>query len=247
MQKLQQIKNKITDLNTLNEILNGISQGKIRAVNKINGEYVVNELVKIAILSAFEIFPLKVGLYDSYDKFELLPASTKYRRAPGAIVRNYVYIGEDAVIMPSCINIGAYIGKKSMIDMNAVIGSCAQIGENCHISAHACIGGVLEPIESMPVVVEDNCFIGAHSAILEGVLIESNSVIAAGAVLSGSTRIINRETGEEFYGKVPSGSVVVPGSYRSKNGININCAVIIRTLKSNTRHKLSINEILRNK
>lgn len=237
--------NQIKDINTLREILKDISLGKLRAVNKVNGRYVVNELVKHAVLLAFEKFPSQIGIYDSYDKFGLLPSSTRYRKVPGAIIRDYVYIGENAVIMPSCINIGAYIDSKSMIDMNAVIGSCAQIGKNCHISAHACIGGVLEPIESMPVIIEDNCFVGAHSAILEGVLVEQNSVIAAGVIISRSTKIIDRETGNTYYGKIPQGSVVVPGSYSSKNGLNINCAVIIKTINNEQMKKLSINDILR--
>jgi 2,3,4,5-tetrahydropyridine-2-carboxylate N-succinyltransferase len=168
----------------------------------------------------------------------------RYRRAPGAIVREGTYIGNGAIIMPSFINIGAYIGERTMIDINAAIGSCAQIGKACHIAALACIGGVLEPISARPVIIEDNCFIGAHSSILEGVIVRENSVIASGVTISASTKIIDRSDGEIYLGEIPKNSVVVSGSYRS-NDVNISCAIIVKTVDSKTKQKSSINEILR--
>ncbi|MDR1233602.1 MAG: 2,3,4,5-tetrahydropyridine-2,6-dicarboxylate N-succinyltransferase [Holosporales bacterium] len=167
-----------------------------------------------------------------------------YRKAPGAIIREGVYIGRDAVIMPSYINIGAYIGERTMIDINAAIGSCAQIGKNCHIAALACIGGVLEPATDRPVIIGDDCFIGAQSAILEGIIVEPNSVIAAGVTISSSTKIIDRNTGEITHEIIPENSVVISGSYPS-GGLNIPCAIIVKKIDSNTRKKTSINEILR--
>lgn len=228
------------DLAIIKEVLELVKVGEVRAAEKKNGKWIANTWVKQAILLAFKHFKLTVQVNDSFDKFDLLPYAGGYRKAPGAIIRDYVHISEDAVIMPSCINIGAYIGTRSMIDMNSVIGSCAQIGNNCHISALACIGGVLEPAVAMPTIIEDDCLIGAQSAVLDGVIVESGSIVAAGTVITSSTKIINRMSGQVLYGFIPAGSVVVPGSYESQ-GCNINCAVIVKQATS----RLSINELLR--
>ena len=233
------------DLDIINKVLNNIKNGSIRAVNKTNGKYHINTYVKKAILLAFKHYPSKSQVYNAYDKFGLLDyeyGTSTYRKVPGAIIRDYVYIDSGAIIMPSCINIGAYIGSKTMIDMNAVVGSCAQIGKNCHISAQACIGGVLEPLVAMPVIIEDNCFIGAHSAILEGVIVEHDAIIAAGVIISASTKIIDRSTNKVYKGIIPANAVVVPGSYQSNN-VNINCAIIVKYKNGN--QKTSITEILR--
>lgn len=231
----------------VNKIFELLNSGKIRVAEKINNEWIVNSWIKKAILLGFKFKNSKKEEFDSYDKLGLLKydySNPRYRKVPLSVIRDGVYIGDDAVIMPSYINVGAYIGNKTMIDINAAIGSCAQIGKNCHISALACIGGVLEPAVAKPVIIEDNCFIGAQSSVLEGVIVGENSVIASGVTVSASTKIIDRETKEIYVGKIPSGSVVVSGSYPSE-GVNIYCAVIIKKVDAKTRTKSSINEILR--
>lgn len=229
------------DLEIIKEVLKLVRTGEVRAAEKKHGKWVANTWVKQAILLAFKYFKSTEQASDSFDKFGLLPYTGGYRKVPGAIIRDYVHISKDAVIMPSCVNIGAYIGTRTMIDMNSVIGSCAQIGNNCHISALACIGGVLEPAVATPTIIEDNCLVGAHSAVLEGVVVETGSVVAAGTILTSSTKIINRISGQVSYGLIPAGSVVVPGSYESQ-GCNINCAVIVKQVSS---IEVSINGLLR--
>jgi 2,3,4,5-tetrahydropyridine-2-carboxylate N-succinyltransferase len=234
-------------LQCIDETFSLLNQGRIRVAEKIDGEWIVNSWIKKAILLAFKLKKPKEQEFDSFDKLDLLKfdfENPRYRKVPPAVIRNGVYIGTDAVIMPSYINVGAYIGNKTMIDINAAVGSCAQIGKNCHIAALSCIGGVLEPETASPTIIEDNCFIGAHSSILEGVIVEENSVIAAGVTITGSTKIIDRYTKETLNGRVPSGSVVVQGSYPS-NGLNISCGIIIKRIDTKTRSKLSINDILR--
>ena len=224
-----------------------LNNGTIRVAEKVNGHWRVNRWVKKAILLGFRLKKNTRQDFDAFDKFGLLRFNYEdptYRKVPGAVIRDGVYIGNGAVIMPSYINTGAFIGGKTMVDINSVVGSCAQVGENCHISALACIGGVLEPVVSDPVIIEDNCFIGAQSSVLEGVVVEENSVIASGVTISGSTKIINRQTGEITTGRIKAGSVVVSGSYPS-NGINISCAVIIKTIDRKTKLKSCINELLR--
>lgn len=235
------------DLHLIEDILNGIKSGTVRLVRYFGNKYIVNTWVKKAILLAFKYYPCEKQDNNAYDKFKLLEYdydNPRYRKVPGALIRDYAYIGENAIIMPSYINIGAYIGDNTMIDINATIGSCAQIGNNCHISANTCIGGVLEPIVSVPVVIENNCFIGANSAILEGVIVEHDSIISAGVIITSSTKIINRESGKVYKGIIPSKSVVVAGSYKSKNNLNINCAIIIK--QNNNIDKINTNKILRN-
>ncbi len=240
--------NIVPDLNLIQEVLNGIKSGAIRPIQYINNKYIVNTWVKKAILLAFKYYPCTKQVNDAYDKFGLLQYdynNPKYRKVPGSLIRDYVYIGQNAIIMPSYINIGAYIGNNTLIDINATIGSCAQIGNNCHISANTCVGGVLEPIVSMPVIIEDNCFIGANSAVLEGVILEHDSIISAGVTITSSTKIIERETGKVYKGVIPRKSVVIAGSYQSKNNLNINCAIIIKK-NDNNIDKVNTNEILRN-
>ncbi len=238
--------NIVPDYDLIETVLNGIKSGTIRPIQVIDNKYIVNTWVKNAILLAFKYYTCKKQFNNSYDKFGLLEYdydNPTYRKIPGALIRDYVYIGHDAIIMPSYINIGAYIGNKTMVDINATIGSCAQIGSNCHISANACIGGVLEPVVSIPVIIEDNCFIGANSAILEGVIVQHDSIISAGVTITASTKIIDRETGEIYKNIIPSKSVVVPGSYQSKNNLNINCAIIIK--HNENIDKVDINKDLR--
>lgn len=188
----------------------------------------------------FDKVPLKFAHFTDKD-FVTLGS----RILPGSIIRIGAYIGKKCVIMPSFINIGAYIGDGTMIDAWSTIGSCAQIGKNCHISGGVGIGGVLEPATAMPVVIEDNVFIGARSEIAEGVIVEEGSVISMGVYIGASTKIVNRETGEILYGRVPAGSVVVAGTVPSKNGVNIYAAIIVKTADRKTKSKVAINELLR--
>ena len=270
----------------VNKIINKIDNGEIRSAEKINGEWVVNDFVKQAILlymknaksgkiacdfdnylspeatdiyySAKNIGGRFTSLDNSYgmkyfDKVPLKFAhfseedfkNANFRVVPGAIVRLGAFISKNVVLMPSFVNIGAYVGENTMIDTWSTIGSCAQIGKNCHISGGVGIGGVLEPISAIPVIIEDNVFIGARSEIAEGVIVEEGSVISMGVHIGASTKIIDRETGEVFYGRVPSGSVVVAGSIPSKNNINLVAAIIVKKVDAKTRSKTSINELLR--
>ena len=238
--------NKIDDL--ISEVLSLLERGEIRVADKASGEWQVREWVKEAILLALKEKKPTQQVMDSYDKLGLLKydyENPRYRKVPGAIIREGVYIGDNAVIMPCFINIGAYIGAKTMVDINASIGSCAQIGKSCHIAASAVIGGVLEPASARPVIIEDNCFIGVHSAVLEGVIVHEGAVISAGVMLTSGTKVIDRESGQVTCGEIPSNAVVVAGNYSSKNGIGIKCAVIIKYLDEKTHSKTSINEALR--
>jgi 2,3,4,5-tetrahydropyridine-2-carboxylate N-succinyltransferase len=232
----------------IDSVFSLLNEGKVRVAEKRDDQWHINDWIKKAILLAFKFKIPQKSNFDSFDKIDLLKfdyENSRYRKAPFSFIRNGVYVGDLAVIMPSYINIGTYIGRKTMVDMGAVIGSCAQIGKNCHISALACIGGVLEPHGALPVIVEDNCFIGANSSILDGVIIEENSIIASGVNISASTKIIERATGKISHGVVPTGSVVVSGSYPS-NGLNISCAVIVKKIDTKTKLKTDINEFLRN-
>jgi len=169
-----------------------------------------------------------------------------FRAVPGAVVRRAAYVAPGAVLMPSFVNIGAYVGEGTMVDTWATVGSCAQVGKHCHLSGGAGIGGVLEPLQASPTIIEDHCFIGARSEVVEGVIVEAHSVLAMGVFISQSTRIYDRATGEILYGRVPSGSVVVPGSLPSSDGkYSLSCAVIVKRVDAQTRAKTSINELLR--
>ncbi len=236
---------------TVYEVIDLLDQGKIRVAEKIDGLWQVNPWIKKAILLYFKFqkcvveqgyydkIPLKFKNWDE-EKFAL----HQLRVVPGSTVRFGSFLEKNVIIMPSFVNIGAYIGESTMIDTWATVGSCAQIGKKCHISGGAGIGGVLEPLQAAPVIIEDNCFIGARSEIAEGVIVEEGSVISMGVYLSASTKIIHRETGEIYQGRVPAYSVVVPGTLPGKIA-NLYCGVIIKTVDEKTRSKTSINELLR--
>ncbi len=238
-----------------------LDEGKIRSCEKFSiGDWKVNEWVKKGILLSFKVFNnevMNIGFASYYDKIypkfdpntwdEELFASSKIRVVPGSYVRKGTYIGPNVIIMPCFINIGVYIDSNTMIDSASTIGSCAQIGKNCHISSNVVVAGVLEPIGSTPVIIEDNCFIGAGCVISEGAIIEQNSVLGSCVNITGSTKIVDRQTGEIIYGRVPANSVVVSGSIASENNPNIQlaCAVIVKKVDKETRAKTSINELLR--
>ncbi len=239
-------------------VISLIDKGKIRVCTQdAKGDWVVHEWVKKAILLmfAFQNNSIIVNNYMNYydkipPKFHLAWEDNdfemqNFRIVPGSYIRKGAYIGRDVVIMPCFVNIGAYIDDGSMIDSWANIGSCANIGKNCHISSGVNIGGVLEPCQAMPVIIEDECFIGSGCNIVEGVRIGKGSVLGMGVNISASSKIIVQETGEVIYGYIPEYSVVVPGSVASKNGVNYQCSIIIKQVDSNTRAKTEINELLR--
>jgi len=247
------------DINTIMDTIKSIDKGKIRVTEKKKGKWILNQWVKKAVLLSFQVTNQKLisngpgksfwwdkvpSKFDGWKKKDF--ANAKFRVVPNAVVRRGSFIEKDAVIMPSFINIGAYVGSSTMIDTWATVGSCAQIGRNCHISGGAGIGGVLEPLQSSPVIIEDNCFIGARSEVAEGVIVEEGSVLSMGVYISASTKIVDRKTGKVFYGKIPKYSVVVPGSFNDKKSkVNLYCAVIVKTVDEKTRSKTSINELLR--
>ncbi len=220
--------------------------------------WTVNTWIKKAVLLYFRLHPSTVidaGFTKFYDKVPLRFdhnfqdsefVSLKTRIVPPAAVRRGAYLGAGTIIMPSFINIGSFVDAGTMVDTWATVGSCAQIGKNVHLSGGVGIGGVLEPLQASPTIIEDNCFIGARSEIVEGVIVERGSVISMGVFIGQSTRIYNRETGEIIYGRVPAGSVVVPGSLPSEDGkYSLNCAVIVKQVDEKTRSKTSLNELLR--
>jgi len=242
----------------IDDIISLLDQGSISVSYKKDGQWLVNEWVKKAILLSFKTSEMKIfdGNFTKWlDKIEPKFASgdeekirqSNARFVPGAYIRKGSFIGQNVVVMPSFINIGAHVGDGSLIDTWATVGSCAYIGKNCHISGGTGIGGVLEPLQASPVIIEDNCFIGARSEIAEGVLVEEGSVISMGVFIGASTKIVNRSTGEIIFGKVPAYSVVVPGYLPAKeHGMpGLSCAVIIKQVDQKTRQKTSINELLR--
>ena len=238
----------------INEVIDLLNRGIIQVSTYENEKYTTNQWIKTAILLYFKLNSNRVSSAGNlywHDKVALKFDEhfdwndTAIRAVPGAIVRDGAYIGKNVVLMPSFINIAAYVGDGTMIDTWSTIGSCAQIGKNCHISGGVGIGGVLEPISANPVIIEDNCFIGARSEIAEGVIIGTGSVISMGVYLGASTKIIDRETGIISYGYIPPYSVVVPGSTPSRDGVSLYCAVIVKKVDENTRKKVSINELLR--
>ena len=241
----------------VNEALEGLDSGEYRVAEKVDNDWVVHQWLKKAVLLSFRLFPNRVidaGFCQFYDKVPLKYTEQKdidyaqhgVRVVPHAMVRYGAYIGKNSVLMPSYVNIGAYIDEGAMIDTWATVGSCAQIGKNVHLSGGAGIGGVLEPLQANPTIIEDNCFIGARSEVVEGVIVEENSVISMGVFLGQSTKIYNRMTGDISYGRIPAGSVVVPGNLPSKDGsYSMYCAVIVKQVDEQTRSKVSINELLR--
>lgn len=241
--------------NAVNEALNALDNGELRVSEKQGDEWIVNEWAKKAVLLSFRLndnqivesgdikywdkVPTKFGMWKE-QQFK----KAGFRAVPGAVARHGSYIGKSVVLMPSFVNIGAYVDEGTMVDTWATVGSCAQIGKNCHISGGAGIGGVLEPLQANPVIIEDNCFIGARSEVAEGVIIGEGSVLSMGVYIGSSTKVLDRETGEIFYGKVPPYSVVVPGNVPSRN-CSLYAAVIVKTVDEKTRSKTGINELLR--
>lgn len=253
---------------TVIKILNQLDAGKIRVAEKNGDSWQVNQWIKKAILLSFRLNDSQVmdgGPSFGGEKgcwFDKVPSKFSgwmegdfkkagFRAVPGCFVRHAAYIAPDVVLMPSFVNLGAYVDQGTMVDTWATVGSCAQIGKNCHISGGAGIGGVLEPLQANPVIIEDNCFIGARSEIAEGVIVEQGSVISMGVYIGASTKIVDRDTGEVFQGRVPAYSVVVPGNIPGKKRENgtetpsLYAAVIVKRVDEKTRSKTSINELLR--
>ena len=242
---------------TIGHALDMLDKGELRVAEKQEGGWVVNEWLKKAVLLSFRIEDnaiQKGGFTNYYDKVPAKYAeynSREFRESgvrvvPPAMARRGAYIAPGTVLMPSYVNIGAYVDSGTMVDTWATVGSCAQIGKNVHLSGGVGIGGVLEPVQAAPTIIEDNCFIGARSEVVEGVIVEAGSVISMGVYIGQSTRIFNRETGEILYGRVPAGSVVVSGNLPSKDGTySLYCAVIVKQVDEKTRGKVGINELLR--
>jgi len=240
-------------------VINELDKGKERVCYKTDDGWKVNEWAKKCILLSFMMHESEQYTAGPIQWFDKVPPKfnlewedenfiqEKLRIVPGAFIRKGAYLGQNTVVMPSFINIGAYIDDNTMIDTWATIGSCAQIGKNCHISGGVGIGGVLEPLQSMPVIIEDNCFIGARSEIAEGVIVEEGSVLGMGVYIGASTKIVDRHTGEITYGRVPSYSVVVPGTlpHSDPTKPSLYCAVIVKKVDEQTRKKTAINELLR--
>ena len=246
----------------VDETLNQLDMGHIRVCEKNGKEWIVNQWIKKAILLSFRLNDNEVikGPYATwYDKVHSKTANWSkedhekagFRYVPNAVVRNSAFIAKGVILMPSFVNLGAYVDEGTMIDTWATVGSCAQIGKNCHISGGAGIGGVLEPLQANPVIIEDNCFVGARSEVAEGVIVGEGSVLSMGVFIGASTKIIDRTTGEIHMGKVPPYSVIVPGSLPGKAlpngsiGPSLYCAVIVKRVDERTRSKTSINDLLR--
>ena len=244
-------------------VLDKLDKGELRVCEKIEDKWEVHKWLKKAILLSFRIQDMElincgpsiVGGNTSWwdkvpSKFQNWGATdfqaAGFREVPNCVVRRSAYIAKSAVLMPCFVNLGAYVDEGTMVDTWATVGSCAQVGKNCHISGGAGIGGVLEPLQANPVIIEDNCFIGARSEVAEGVIIGEGSVLSMGVFIGASTKIYDRDTGEVHMGKVPAYSVVVPGSMPSSKGeASLYCAVIVKTVDEKTRSKTSVNELLR--
>ena len=249
-------------LNAINQTIQNLDQGKVRVAEKINGNWVTHQHIKKAIMLSFRIHSMESlsGPYSSWhDKAHLLKGKTAgwtkedfekagFRMVPNSPVRKGSYIGKKVVLMPCFVNIGAYIDEGTMMDTFSRAGSCCQIGKNCHISAGSGVGGVLEPAQALPTIIEDNVFLGAMSEVVEGIIVGEGSVLSMGMYIGQSTKIVDRKTGEISYGKIPPYSVVVPGSLPDKknpSAPSLNCAVIIKQVDEKTRSKTSINDLLR--
>jgi 2,3,4,5-tetrahydropyridine-2-carboxylate N-succinyltransferase len=245
-------------------VLEGLDSGTLRVAEKVDGEWHAHQWLKMAVLLSFRISDSQIveggpGGAVWYDKVapktlgwgENRFREAGFRSVPGAVVRRSAYIAPGVVLMPSFVNVGARVDSGTMVDTWATVGSCAQIGKNCHLSGGVGIGGVLEPLQANPVIIEDDCFIGARSEVVEGVIVERGAVLSMGVFLSATTKIVDRETGTVSYGRVPSYSVVVPGALPGKPladgspGPSLSCAVIVKRVDERTRAKTSINELLR--
>ena len=246
----------------INQVIADLDSGKSRVAEKINGEWVTHQHLKKAIMLSFRVYENDIlsGPYSVWrDRQNLLKGKTAgwtkeefekagFRMVPNSPVRKGSFIGKDAVLMPCYVNIGAWIGAKTMMDTFSRAGSCCQIGENCHISAGSGIGGVLEPAQALPTIIEDNVFVGAMSEVVEGIIVGEGSVLSMGMYIGQSTKIVDRKTGKITYGKIPPYSVVVPGSLPDKNNSaapSLYCAVIIKQVDEKTRSKTSVNDLLR--
>ena len=241
------------------QTLNLLGNGTLRvAEKKASGEWVVNQWTKKAVLLSFRLREMELQTggpqnstwWDKVDsKFknwgETEWKKKNFRAVPNTVVRASAFIGENVVLMPSFVNLGAYVDSGTMVDTWATVGSCAQIGKNVHLSGGVGIGGVLEPMQASPTIIEDNCFIGARSEIVEGCIVREGAVVGMGVFIGKSTKIFNRETGETTYGEIPPYSVVVSGSLPSKGGVNLYCAIIVKQVDEKTRSKTSINDLLR--
>jgi 2,3,4,5-tetrahydropyridine-2,6-dicarboxylate N-succinyltransferase len=243
--------------NAVVKVLEELDKGRLRVAEKVDGAWRTHQWIKKAVLLSFRIEdnrPIRAGSLRFYDK-----VPTKFERygrthfkqggfrvVPPAVARRGAYIAKNVVLMPSYVNVGAYVDEGTMVDTWATVGSCAQIGKNVHLSGGVGIGGVLEPLQANPTIVEDNCFVGARSEIVEGVIVEENAVISMGVFIGASTRILDRASGKIHYGRIPAGSVVVPGALPSADGkYSLYCAVIVKQVDAKTRAKTSINELLR--
>ncbi len=248
--------------NSVDETLNQLDKGILRVCEKQGDEWIVNQWIKKAILLSFRLNDNEVIQASHATWFDKVPSKTAnwskqdhqragFRYVPDAVVRKSAFIAKGVILMPSFVNLGAYVDKGTMIDTWATVGSCAQIGKNCHISGGAGIGGVLEPLQANPVIIEDNCFIGARSEVAEGVIVGEGSVLSMGVFIGASTKIIDRNSGDIHMGKVPPYSVIVPGSLPGKTlpdgktGPSLYCAVIVKRVDERTRSKTSINDLLR--
>ncbi len=241
----------------VNHVIGELDAGRLRVAEKAGGSWVVHQWLKKAVLLSFRLednTPMPGAMTQYYDKVPSKFADYTredfarggFRVVPPAMVRRGAYIGRNAVLMPSYVNIGAYVDEGTMVDTWATVGSCAQIGRNVHLSGGVGIGGVLEPLQANPTIIEDDCFIGARSEIVEGVVVEAGSVVSMGVFIGQSTRIFDRASGEVSYGRIPAGSVVVSGTLPSSDGrCQLYCAVIVKRVDAGTRAKTSINELLR--
>jgi 2,3,4,5-tetrahydropyridine-2-carboxylate N-succinyltransferase len=239
------------------QVLAGLDAGTLRVAEKQGIDWVVHQWIKKAVLLSFRLednVPMAGAATQYFDKVPSKFAHYAgsdfarggFRVVPPAMVRRGAYIGKNAVIMPSYVNIGAYVDDGTMVDTWATVGSCAQIGKNVHLSGGVGIGGVLEPLQANPTIIEDNCFIGARSEVVEGVIVEAGAVLSMGVFIGASTKIYDRASGQVLYGRVPAGAVVVPGSLPSADGkVSLYCAVIVKRVDAQTRAKTSINELLR--
>ena len=245
-------------IDAVEHVISELNTGKLRVATREGvGQWTVHQWIKKAVLLSFRLKDnglVQAGDLNFYDKVptkfagmsEADIAATGVRVVPPAVARRGSFVAKGAILMPSYVNIGAYVGEGTMVDTWATVGSCAQVGKNVHLSGGVGLGGVLEPLQANPTIIEDNCFIGARSEIVEGVIVEENSVVSMGVYISQSTKIYNRMTGEITYGRIPSGSVVVSGSLPSKDGSHsLYCAVIVKQVTPETRAKTSINDLLR--
>lgn len=245
---------------TVNAVLQSLGNGDLRVAEKKDGQWVTHQWLKKAVLLSFRLNPNRVmpGGPDGSSWYDKVPmrfagmgaddfAAAGFRAVPGCFVRASAHIEPNVVLMPSFVNVGARVGRGTMVDTWVTIGSCAQVGANCHISGGVGIGGVLEPLQANPVIIEDNCFVGARSEVAEGVIVEEGAVLSMGVYLGASTKIVDRTTGEVFMGRVPAYSVVVPGTLPgpTPQSPSLYCAVIVKRVDEKTRAKTSINELLR--